>query len=86
MNEATLQKALRHFGHNRQVSKCLEEIAELAVELHHHLDGRGNMDAMATELADVLIMAHQMRIMIGKDRVDKAVSHKLDRLDERMRA
>jgi NTP pyrophosphatase (non-canonical NTP hydrolase) len=86
MIQATMAKALRHYGHNSQCLKALEEMAELSVELHHHLAGRGDTKALISEVADVLIMAGQLRVMLGMDRVDEAIRQKVDRLNERMSA
>ena len=46
MIESILAKALRHYGHNQQVQKCLEEMAELSVALHHHLGDRTDLNAV----------------------------------------
>lgn len=81
MNEATLLQALRHYGHEAQKTKCLEELAELQVAIHH-----GDKHEMAEECADVLIMASQLRLMLGPGLVDGYITEKLARLAERMAA
>lgn len=79
MNQDTLLKATRHYGHAQQRAKTVEECAELIVAIQHD-----DADHMAEETADVLIMAHQMRLMLGPGLVDNWVQIKLDRLEERM--
>lgn len=86
MSEETLAKALRHYGREAQMLKAVEELAELQVELLHHLGGRGDQSRLCSETADVLIMAGQLRLMLGSARVDGYVHSKLNRLDERMSA
>jgi hypothetical protein len=46
---------------------------------------RQALDALAGEVADVLIMAQQMRFFLGAEKVDKMIEYKLDRQLERIR-
>jgi len=84
VNQDTYSKALRHFGHNAQVLKAVEELAELQVELMHHLGDRGDISRICSEVADVWIMVHQLRIMFGAQKVDGFIHSKVNRLEERM--
>lgn len=52
----------------------------------HDLDGRARMDAIREELADVIIMAEQLRIIYGGRDVDEWIVRKLARLGYRMRS
>lgn len=42
-------------------------------------------DALVSEVADVLIMAQQMRLYLGAEKVDKEIGRKLDRQLQRIR-
>jgi NTP pyrophosphatase (non-canonical NTP hydrolase) len=44
------------------------------------------MSDLISEVADVLIMAQQMRLYLGKDKVDAEIQRKLDRQLQRIRA
>jgi len=79
LNQDTLLKATRHYGHSAQKAKTVEECAEMIVAIQH-----GDPDHMAEETADVLIMANQMRLMLGPGLVDNWIQSKLARLEERM--
>lgn len=74
--------ALDTWGADAQIDQCIEEMAELTVELQHRR--RGRMDHAAEEVADVMIMIQQMRLLVGPEEVDEAVKEKLDRLARRM--
>lgn len=79
-----LFNSLEHFGHDHQIDRCLEEMAELASALLHRR--RGEDYDVITEIADVEIMIQKMRILFGANAVDAAISQKLDRVAGLMRA
>ena len=56
------EKALYRFGPSQQKMKLLEEMAELQIEICHHAIGRGDLDKIADEMADVQIMLDQMTL------------------------
>ena len=70
--------ALAVYGRDNQIRKTLEELAELSLELHRALDGRGDSEHIREEMADVMIMLSQMELVYGK--VDGWKQTKLDRL------
>ena len=74
--------ALDRFGLHAQMLQTCEECAELQQALLHHL--RGRQSDVVGEIADVLIMAGQMRLAFGTEEVDRAVEMKLARLKERL--
>lgn len=76
------RRALDVYGADAQIDQCIEEMAELTVELQHHKRGREHH--AAEEIADVLICAQQMRLLIGEERVDAEVRRKVARLQERL--
>ncbi|MBQ9898535.1 MAG: hypothetical protein IJM44_03660 [Ruminococcus sp.] len=78
------------FAQQRQV--FAEECAE-AIQAAMKLSRAGTAedftkatDALISEVADVLIMAQQMRFFLGAERVDKEIEFKLDRQLERIKA
>lgn len=78
----TCRRALDTWGADAQMDQCIEEMAELAMELLHHKRGREHH--APEEIADVLICVQQMRLLIGPDEVDEIVRRKLARLEQRM--
>lgn len=80
-----LSRAIDRFGERKQVNKANEELSELMKELCKHLDGSGNVEHIAEEIADVLIMVQQM-IMIFRcgELVETDIKNKIDRLDRRV--
>lgn len=76
--------AITHFGVEHQRRKMLEELSELAVELARVEDGRGDRDAIREELADVIVMAEQMRIVYGVKKVDDWIAFKVERLERKI--
>ena len=78
----TPELALAIYGREKQIHKTLEELAELSVELHHALDGRGDNDKILEEMADVEIMLSQMKMLYGS--TDAWKEKKIARLEERI--
>jgi NTP pyrophosphatase (non-canonical NTP hydrolase) len=72
--------AIQEFGFDCQLSKAQEEATELALALAHLRGGRGSIESVAEEAADIIIMLVQLRMMLGFD-VDYFVSKKMDRLE-----
>lgn len=81
-------KALNHFGVEKQIIKCIEELSELQKELCKQFIGQGNHENIVEEIADVEIMLEQMKIGldIGFYELNAAKSLKLHRLSERLGA
>lgn len=82
MSESLYLNALTTYGPQAQCDQCIEEMAELTVEIQHHK--RGLEHNAPEEIADVLIMAEQMRLLFGADAVDKIKAEKLARLRRRL--
>ena len=78
---ADIAKILNHYGRNNQEKKALEELAELQVALTH--DSR---EQVKTEIADVLIMTEQLRLMwnIAPAEIEQEIDYKVDRQMERI--
>ena len=82
--EAVCLRAVLKFGATTQAAQAVEELAELTVALHHYQRGKCGREAVATEIADVIIMAHQLSLMFGADAVQAEVDAKLARLAGRL--
>ena len=81
--------AIDHYGGIAQAIKCREECRELDHALTEwHSGGHLAHDcpAVIDEIADVLIMAEQMRIQFGDKAVDDVILSKIDRQRARMAA
>lgn len=74
-----LETALDFFGYEAQKKKAVEELGELAVELARELNGRGDLDALRSELADAFVMLNQMEMIFGD--VTEIEVAKLERLE-----
>jgi len=85
-SEELLRQAIEKWGTVAQMLMAVEEFSELTQELMHFLRDRTTQEKVAGEVADVLIMAHQMRIVFGKETVDRIVNEKLERLQTRLDA
>lgn len=82
--EKLYQQCIDKWGADDQIMMMLEEMAELANVLCKSYRGRVTVDEITTEIADVTIMAEQLRLIFGKDNVDKEIERKLDRLANRL--
>ena len=81
-----LDDAITTFGITAQIHKAIEEMAELTVELMHfrHSDAN-NFRKVAEELADVIIMAEQMKRLFNDGGiVDEFIEIKVERLKNRL--
>lgn len=79
-----MKSALATFGRWPQTDMCIEEMAELTVELEHDKRGRSTREAVVEEIADVLIMCCQMALVYGEDDVLDVIYAKLERLEHRI--
>lgn len=82
--ELACQEALDLWGGYAQAEMCMEECAELIVAIRHFAREKITADQLASEIADVEIMCHQMRLLVGADMVEKAKKNKVDRLLRRI--
>ncbi len=73
------------WGRAGMFGQAQEECGELIVALSHLRRGRvGAEDEVILEVADVLIMATQLRQQMGTEDIDHAVKWKLRRLGDRV--
>lgn len=76
-------KLLGKFGCNNQMIIAIEELSELQKELTKHLRGKGNINHIITEIADVEIMLEQLKLMFNcKKEVDQEKNYKVYRTEK----
>ena len=80
----TFREAIETWGAETQIDLALEELGELQTALARHRRGRADVEDVAEEIADVRIMARQLSVVYGEDRVDSHVERKMERLRERL--
>lgn len=81
-----LTAALNRWGSAMQTVIAIEEMAELQKELCKYIRGKGNVEAIAEEIADVYIMLQQMEMLHGiEGRVLDWRVAKLVRLEKRLK-
>jgi len=73
---ATLAK----WGEEAQYDQMVEECAELIASLKHFKREKVAADSIINELADVTLMVGQLTWMFGPDKVEMAISDKLEKL------
>lgn len=78
--ESVYRSAIHTFGSHMQFLKLREEIAELQVAMARYELSRDNIDSVVEEVADVIIMTSQARLILGHDVVDAVIEMKLARL------
>ena len=80
---AILEAAVEKFGTSAQITKAIEELGELTVELSRHLNGLGSTDAIREEMADSFIMLNQLELIFGDvSEVEEAKLERLSRMVE----
>lgn len=80
------EKAVKHYGADSQISKAIEEMAELMMELARYQNGEDNVSLIGDEIADVKIMLEQLIVIFGSQSfVNQSIGTKLHRLENRMK-
>lgn len=80
-------RVLKAWGLGTQLGKLLEEMAELELALLRYPQGRADLDDIAEEFADTLIMCEQIVLALGLDAdVRGWADCKLVRLEQRLNA
>jgi NTP pyrophosphatase (non-canonical NTP hydrolase) len=69
----------RHYGYETQREQFVEECSEaiLAVQKLKRHGSKENFEALEEEVADVLIMATQMRLLMSTSTIDRIIQQKL---------
>ena len=82
-----LWQIIAHYGYGHQKHKAMEEFAELTEALSRDMQGSGNRDNIAEEMADCYIMLAQMELIYGNHaEVVQEIREKLARTLERVEA
>ena len=70
-----------HYGYEAQREQFEEECAEAILEAQKckRYGSNGSFEALCGEVADVLIMAQQMRCLISPEHIDSIIDEKLNR-------
>ncbi len=85
-NQKILNLAIETYGEAPQKLMLIEEMAELTKEICKNFRGKNNKVEITEEIADVLIMIEQIKILLGitdKD-VMQTMNYKIERLGERL--
>ena len=70
-----------HYGYESQREQLIEECAEaiLAAQKCKRYGSNESFKALCSEVADVLVMAQQMRLLMGAKVIDEIIDKKLNR-------
>ena len=79
-----LKHIASHYGFSQQAEIAIEECAELIMTLQKLKRGKPNIDNIAEEIADVLIVAEQLKYLYGSDIIDRIIIQKLQRQIRRL--
>jgi NTP pyrophosphatase (non-canonical NTP hydrolase) len=77
-------QAVGRYGATSQMNMLQEECAEYIVALSHMRRGRVGINEVADEVADIVIMCEQARLIFGGNILESAIERKLARLEERL--
>ena len=73
--------AIDKWGDSLQAIVAIEELSELQKEICKHFRGADNLDAIAEEIADVIIVIEQLQVMLNlRKQVEKMLDAKTLRL------
>lgn len=84
--DSRITKIANHYGYTAQSDITVEECAELTQAICKLRRAWSNerLANVKEETADVLIMARQLRVMLGSEEIDRIINSKLDRQMERI--
>jgi hypothetical protein len=83
--KAVYNKALSKWGESNQSVVAIEELSECQKEICKQLRGIGDMEHMAEEIADSIIMLEQLQMIFGiGNLVSRYMDEKIQRLDGRI--
>ena len=85
-DRAIYQEAIARWGAESQLRMAQEECGELIAAINRFDRQRCGPEAVAEEIADVLITCEQAALLVGEGLVAKAKAAKLERLKARLAA
>jgi hypothetical protein len=79
--DSRIIRIVEHYGYEAQREQFEEECAEaiLAAQKCKRHGSKDNFEELCGEVADVLIMAQQMRLLMGAKVIDEIIDKKLNR-------
>jgi len=77
--EESIKEIADYYGFNHQCKKIVEEMGELTVEIC-----KQDTKKIEEELADVLVLAMQLRLFLDNDRIESIIDYKINRQIGRM--
>lgn len=86
-DDLRIEHIATYYGFTNQANMLCEESAEFMVALNKLRRNISNAayDNVKEEVADVLIMARQLRILLGAEGIDRIVDEKLNRQIQRIK-
>ena len=80
-SDSRLERIAYHYGYDAQREQFIEECTEaiLAAQKCKRYGSNGSFKALCSEVADVLVMAQQMRLLMGAKVIDEIIDKKLNR-------
>lgn len=73
MNSMAVQ-TIKTFGARPQIIEAVGELTKLSIELLAHVNGRKNKDSIIEEMADVIIMLDQLKIILDEYEIQKRLA------------
>lgn len=84
-DDLRIEQIAAHYGFTSQADMLCEESAEYMVALNKLRRGKSEAyEHIKEEVADVLIVARQLRYLLGYENIDRIISQKLDRQMKRI--
>lgn len=84
-DDLRIEQIAAHYGFTSQADMLCEEAAEFMVALSKLRRGKADAyENIKEEVADVLIMARQLRYLLGYEEIDRTISEKLNRQMQRI--
>lgn len=82
IDKATLYQAIGKYGRDKQLFMLFEEMSELQKEVCKVVRDKGCEAHCEEEIADVLIMIEQLKIMmnLNETNIQNVIDHKMSRL------
>mgnify|MGYP001240417675 CR=1 FL=1 len=88
--ETVFQDAIDTFGEEYQIRKAIEELSELTTILaqyndEHRENSPGIEDAIVSEIADVMVITEELKIVFKDQDIEGEYNRKIARLRERIK-
>jgi len=76
-----IRSLIEKYGSDKQKTVCIEELSELQKEICKDLRGKGDIEHITEELADVLIICSELAHIykIDEENLNKWIEYKINR-------